>query len=232
LTALVVLVILTIISLVGCQLGSNLTQTLATQTSLTEPINTPLPTHCDPITASNDTGLTILTLPDGSLIYLGPNTEIIFTPAGYCPGLEEHHILLKQGQVAISSKLPEGKLIQITSPDGYLAQVSKTGLVTFDPAKQSLKLDCTSGRCALGVAIDKLTALGCGESAVLDAAGNFSGPTAIDTVSLVLFGEWLLPKCGVIPAAVGTPDVAATATASCASFESQFPLTPCPDSIP
>ncbi len=226
--ALVSLGILAAIVLTGCQPGP-------TPTSPTEPVATPLPAQCDPITVSNGSGQTVLTLPDGSQIYLAASTEIEFTPAGYCPGLEEHHILLKQGAVAIHSLLPEGRWIVVSSPDGYLAQLGETGLVTFDPEGHLFTLACTNGTCALGADVDKLTPLGCGESADLDADGNFSGPFNVDPATLVQFGEWLQPKCA--PARTSTPkpstqtptpDAAATATAYCASFHSQFALTPCP----
>lgn len=181
--------ILAVIALASCQPGSNPTQPLTTPTSLSEPINTPLATGCNLITTSNDIGLTILILMDRSQIYLGANTEIAFIPTGYCQGLKEHHVLLKKGQVAVSSQLPKGEFFQINSPDGYLAQVSKSGLITFDPVERSFRLSCKDGPCALGVSADKLVILGCGESAVLDGVGNFSGPTTIVTASLLPFGE-------------------------------------------
>jgi hypothetical protein len=235
--SLVSLGIFTVIIMTSCQPDR-------IETSSPEPVTTPLTGKCDPITASNDIGMTILTLPDGSLIYLAESTEIEFTPAGYCQGVDEHRILLNQGQVAIHSLLPEGKWTVVRSPDGYLAKVGDTGLVSFDPEGRGFTLACTNGSCALGVNVDTLTLLGCGESAELDATGNFIGPFNVDTDSLVQFGQWLQPKCA--PAQTSTPksptntlipatetlDAAATATASCASFHRQFPLTPCPPNKP
>lgn len=204
-----------------------------------EVVNTPLPVRCDPITISNDTGLAILTLSDFSQIYLGPNTEILFTPTGYCPGLDEHFILIKKGQVAISSKLPEGKTIQIASPDGYLSKLGGTGLVTYIPDEHIFGLSCSSEPCSLGVSETSLISLLCGQSATLDAAAVFVGPAGINLAELAPFGMWLIPQCGIFIPAIGTPeiqtvtpDAAATATAACASFEDQFPLTPCPPFTP
>ena len=230
--ALVSLGTIVVIVLTGCQPGPTPTHT---PTSITEPVTTPLPSNCEPIIVSNGSGQTILTLPDGSQIYLADYTEIEFTPAGYCQGVDEHHILLKQGAVAIHSLLPVGRWIVVSNPDGYLAQLSETGLVIFDPEGQLFTLACTNGTCALGTNAENLTSLGCGESADLDADGKFSGPFNVDPAMLVEFGEWLQPKCA--PArtstprpstATPTPDTAATATAFCASFHSQFALTPCP----
>jgi len=239
LMTLALFMILSVIVLAGCQPGSNPTQLLTSPIDLPEPTNTPLPTRCDPITARNDIGLTVLTLADGSQIYLGENTEIVFTPVRYCPGLEEHHIILKQGQVAVSSKLPEGKLVQINSPEGYLAQLGKTGLVAYKPDEHIFALSCSNEPCSLGVSAGSLITLTCGQSAVLDAAGTLRGPTAINTTELIPFGEWLMPQCALAPTPtdtpappVGTPNPAATATASCKSFQDKFPLTPCPTTNP
>lgn len=225
----VVMAILAALALVGCQPASN---PAVIPASPGEPVSTPTPSSCNPITAGNDIGLTLLTLADNSQIELGENTEIIFTPAGYCPGLAEHHILIKQGQVAISSQLQQGKMMQINSPAGYLAQVNRTGLITYNPADGSFRIDCTSSPCSMGVSASSMIALNCGESGKLDAAGVYSGPTAINLEELLKFGEWLLPQCPITPAPSSTPDFGATATAACASFEDQFPLTPCPPSNP
>jgi hypothetical protein len=205
-----------------------------TQPSLPKLGITPPATRCDPISATSGNGQTILTLPDGSQIYLAADTEIEFTPAGYCPELKEHNIFIKRGQVAIRSLLASGKSIVITSPDGYIALVSDTGMVTFDVTGHIFTLACTNGGCALGPDSTKLTSLDCRQSANLDSAGNFKGPSPVDPAPLAQYGDWLLPKCSLPTATstptpkVVTPDIAATATAYCVSFKNQFQLTPCP----
>jgi hypothetical protein len=233
---LVLLVIMAATLLTGCAPSST-----PTPTQQPTPVATPLPVHCNPINVSTGAGQTILTLPDGSQIYLAENTEIDITPAGYCGGNEQHAIMLKQGQVAINSLLPAGKMVIITSPNGYIGQVSETGLVTFDPSASLFTLACTNGTCTLAAKADKLTSLNCGESAFLDTYGNFNGPFNVDPETLVHFGEWLQPKCPPertstpkpatatpIPTETPTLDMGATATAYCGSFNHQFPLTPCP----
>lgn len=227
--------ILVFVVFTGCQP----TQIPTPPAAPSEAANTPLPVRCDPITISNDTGLAILTMSDFSQIYLGPNTEILFTPTGYCPGLDEHFILLKKGQVAISSKLPEGKSIQIASPDGYFSKLGGTGLVTYVPDEHIFALACSSEPCSLGVSEYSLISLFCGQSATLDAAGVFVGPSGINLAELAPYGGWLMPQCGIFATPAGTPeiqtatpDTAATATAACGSFQDQFPLTPCPPFTP
>lgn len=235
LNILAVMGILAFVVLTGCLPSQDPTPPLAPS----EVVNTPLPVRCDPITISNDIGLAILTMSDFSQIYLGPNTEILFTPTGYCPGLDEHFILLKKGQVAISSKLPEGKSIQIASPDGYLSKLGGTGLVTYVPDEHIFALSCSSEPCSLGVSESSLIALVCGQSATLDASGVLVGPSGINLAELAPFGMWLIPQCGIFVPPIGTPefqtvtpDAAATATAACGIFQDQFPLTPCPPSTP
>ncbi len=236
LTILVFMGILTAIILTKCTPNS---QSIQTPTVPTLVVATALPVHCDPIDVSSGAAQTVLTLPDGSQIYLAENTEIEITPAGYCPGLYEHKILLKHGQVAVISLLPVGNSVVVTSPTGYFAQISGTGLVTLDPVANDFIMDCTSGTCALGAKADKLISLGCGESGYLDAYGNFNGLFNVDLDRIAQFGDWLMPKC--VPALTSTPkpanatltstptmDVGATATAYCNSFRSQFALTPCP----
>ncbi len=234
--ALVSLGVLAAVLLSGCQPSLTITPTRTP-----EMVATPLPVHCDPITVSTSGGQTVLTLSDGSLIYLAENTEIEITPAGYCPGNEEHNLLLKQGHVAVNSLLPEGKWIVITSPNGYIARVGKIGMVTFDHISNLFTLACTNGTCTLGTKADTLATLDCGESAYLDTYGNFNGPFNVDPATLVQFGDWLQPQCApaktstpkpvtATPTPTGTPtrDIGATATAYCSSFNRQFPLTPCP----
>lgn len=200
-----------------------------------EPGATLVPQKCDPLFASNDTGLSVLRMPDGSEIYLAENTEIEFLPGGYCTGYDRLQIVLKRGRIAILS-LPQGEEINVTNPQGYTATLNDTGLVDYDPKTNVLLLACTNGPCALGVDYQHQTNLVCGESRSIGSNGTISEVLPIDPAMLSVFGSWLLPKCIATatgtPIPTGTPDMAATATASCADFQGQFPLTPCPTSKP
>ena len=237
-TALISLGMLAVILLTSCAPAAKTTQS---PTNPPPPTTSPQVVKCDPLVVSNNGQQTILTLPDGSQVYLGENTEIELTVAGYCPGLKQHLILLKQGKVAVNSTLPEGKWIVITSPNGYIAQVGKIGLVIYNPDTFIFALDCTTGTCNLGSKEASLSLVNCGESGFLDSYGSFNGPFNIDLDDLAGFGDWLQPTC--LPAKTSTPkaaeitptltetptpDVGATATAYCSSFKQQFKLTPCP----
>jgi hypothetical protein len=58
--------------------------------------------------------------------------------------------------------------------------------------------------------------------------GAVSEPIWVDLSTLMQYGDWVMPKCSIPPTEVPTPDKPGTATAYCASHNSQFPLTPCP----
>jgi FecR protein len=231
------LIPLAISLLAGCMLLNNSTPT-SISTGLPKLENTPPPTRCTPIIASNDTGLAILTLPDGSQIYLGADSEIEFAPAGYCAGVNADNIWLLQGQVAVNAQISDGDWIIVNSPDGYLGLISKTGMASFDPSSHNFTLACSNKNCALGTDNTKLISLNCGENGTLDAAGGFSVSSEDPTI-LAPFGDWLQPQCGNVVTITATPlpetetpDIAATATAFCSSFSQQFVSTPCPTSNP
>ncbi len=234
---LVSLGILAAVLLTGCQSSQS-----PTPTQPPEPVATPVPAHCDPINVITDGGQSVMTLPDGSQVYLADHTEIDIIPAGYCPGDDSISIMLKQGAVAINSVLPAGKWVVITSPNGYIGQVGKTGLVTFDPSSNTFSVACTNGTCTLAAKPDKLTTLNCDQSAYLDTYGNFNGPFNVDPDTLAQFGSWLQPTCA--PAQTSTPkpatatptptptptvDIGATATAYCGYLHEAVPDDALPD---
>jgi hypothetical protein len=230
------LVLMAILALSACAPAVTLTQTSAppTMPATISPIaTTPGPVTCSSISASNDVGLTLLVMPDGVGVYLGSTTDIEFTPGGYCPSNETDQVVLRNGQVAIRSLLPLGESISVTSHGNFIATINDTGLVSYDPTSGIFQVSCSNGSCTLGTDLRYMNSLACGESGFLDSNGSFSGPFPVDQDSLAVFGDWLLSKClqtatSTPTPPVGTPDTAATATAYCASFNEQFPLTPCP----
>lgn len=229
-SALGMFVILAVIILSSC----SPTTTIA-PTNPPVPSATQVPQKCEPVFASNDTGLSVLRMPDGSEVYLAENTEIEFLPGGYCTGYDRLQIVLKRGRIAILS-LPQGEEISVIDPQGHTATLIDTGLVDLDPKTSTLLLACTGGPCALGVDSQNQTNLVCGESRSIGSDGTISEVLTIDPAMLSVFGSWLQPKCTPTatgtPVPTGTPDIAATATANCANFQGQFPLTPCPTSKP
>ena len=225
--------ILIILALAGCS-------ALTGQTPLppptipgeTEPPPTPLPTECKQIRVANSEGLSLMTFPDGSQLFLGPNTEIDFIPAGYCPGITDHQVYLLRGEIAVRSLLPEGSLFTVFSPEGFKVTLDDTGLVTYSLENTLLTLNCSNGNCTIGTD-QQPYALTCGQMVEFDQSAVMNGPFGINVSVLTPYGDWLLPKCDFTPdepTSTPTPtlDIGATATAACASWNTEFPSTPCP----
>ena len=182
-------------------------------TSLSTPVATPLPELCNPVLINTSSSLTTIRLPDNSEVYLFENTEIELTVGGNCPGMPEHRIVLRRGQVAIQSHLPVGLWFIVSNPGGYVAQLNDTGTVSYDPDSSRFLLDCTNGNCALGPNPQQLTQLGCNEGGGLDQNGLFSGPFAIDINALQAeYGIWIIPQC--VAFETNTPSPLETATST------------------
>jgi hypothetical protein len=220
--------ILTILVLSGCAALTGQTPvpppTLPDQT---EPPPTPVPTECKPIRFANSDGLSLLTLPDGSQVFLGSNTEIDFIPAGYCPGITQHQATLLRGEIAVRSLLPEGSLFTVFSPEGFKVTLDDTGFVTYSVENTLLTLNCSNGNCTIGTEQQPYV-LTCGQLVEFDQNAVLNGPFAINVSVLAPYGDWLLPKCDIPEVPTPTPDIGATATAACSAWNAEFLLTPCP----
>lgn len=260
-TVIIISIILTFLLLSGCGILQNINGvTLATEevptasnelVELPKLMETPPPSRCDPFVASNDSGLAILTMPDGSQLFLGSDTEIGVVPAGYCGGNTTHNVTLKKGQVAVHSSAPLWATIVVTSPEGHIATIGASGLVIYDATAHSFSLECANMNCALGRDTTTMATVECGVGVSLDINGNPVSQMPVDPAFMALFGNWLVPQCA-IPQTVGspaaeiptleltatetlitTPDAfGATATAFCDAFHRQFVLTPCPPMNP
>lgn len=107
--------------------------------------------------------------------------------------------------------------------------------LSFDPATGQYLMNCREGACRMGQNIDKLFFVLQQQQGCMDQAGNFYGP--FDNVDFEDLAELcdnstpseLPPTATLTPAPpTATPDIQATATASCLAYENQFPGTPCP----
>jgi len=257
----IISIILTFSLLAGCDILQNIQGvTLATEAlpsaspeaiEIPKLIETPPPSRCDPFTATNDSGLAIISMPDGSQLFLGSNTEIKVVPAGYCGGNTTHNVTLIRGQVAVHSSPPIWAAIVVTSPEGHLATIGASGLVIYDETSHAFSLQCSNINCSMGRDVTALAPVECGTGVSLDINGNPVSLMPVDPAFLALFGNWLVPQC-VIPQDISTPAAetptldltmtatetatqdafGATATAFCDAFHSQFVLTPCPPMYP
>ncbi len=186
---------------------------------------------CAPIYASNDVGLSLVRLPDGTEFQLYGGTQVEISMAGCLPGLAENQVLVLQGEVAGKVGPSSGSALIFTAPGAYLGRSRGVAAASFSPGSGVFGLECVSGPCELGPDGEHLTPLGSGEGGQLDSAGSVNAPTAVDAAALFAhFGDWLgiAPPPTTSPSPSATPDLAATATSGCATFESEFPGTPCP----
>jgi len=229
----ILLGIMTALVITGCAALTGQTPVSPpTEPAQTEPLPTPLPTECKPIRFANSEGLSLLTFPDGSQMFLGNNTEIDFIPAGYCPGITEHRAYLLRGEIAIRSLLPDDSWFTVFSPEGFKVTLEKTGLVNYNLENKLLTLNCSNGNCTIGTEQQPYL-ITCGQMVEFDQNAVPNGPFGINVSVLAPYGDWLLPKCDFIPeeptsTPTPTPDVGATATAACSAWNNEFPSTPCP----
>ncbi|MFC2063924.1 hypothetical protein ACFLXB_02380 [Chloroflexota bacterium] len=196
----------------------------------TEPPATQPLVECIPMRVANSAGLALLTFTDGSQVFLGPETEFDFIPMGSCTGAATHRVTLLKGEIAISSLLPLPVLFIVDNGGGIEATLSETGLVRIDAETDALQVNCTNGICSLGNSSQPF-ALVCGETGEIELDGQYTGPDEIDLDLLIPYGDWLMPKCDLVPNPTPTPNIGATSTAACSDWLNQFPLTPCPTNI-
>ena len=230
--------LMTILILSGCAgLGLNSPTATPIPDVGTEPPATQELVECKPLRVANSAGLALLTFTDGSQVFLGPETEFDFIPMGSCTDATMHRVYLIKGELAVNSLLPLTDPFMVYSPDGAIATLSKTGLVRIDVDTGVFQVNCTKGNCSLLGSGTQPYALACGKAGETDLDGQYTGPDGIDLDLLTPYGDWLMPKCDLVPtqppAATETPapDTGATATAACSDWLNQFPLTPCPTNI-
>jgi hypothetical protein len=174
--------------------------------------------------------LALIRLPDGTEFQLYGPTEVEISMAGCASGLTRHQVLVRRGEVAGKSAAGAPPFV-LAGPVGFYGQSGGVAAASFVPESGVFRLDCVSGPCELGPDAQNLTPLASGEGGEMDSNGSLNVPTAIDTATLhAHFGDWLgiAAPPTASPSATYTPDLAATATSGCATFESEFPSTPCP----
>jgi len=173
-------------------------------------------------------GLSYIRFPDGSELFLGPETEIeILTIADLSTGTPGYEVLLRHGYLVILSQPPQEIQFTVFSLEGYIAQMAGSLMyVGIEEETGNFKALCVDGVCDLGSDPESFLSLPEGSEGWLNLAGDFQGPFEIDF-------NVLREGCGenyisvVIPP-TPTPDVDATATAFCGDFEEENPGTPCP----
>ena len=223
------IITLSIVILVsGCSFSQKTTATLASEpaedTSTPFPVDVPIPTY-GPLCKLD---LSNIRFPDGSELYLEPETEIeiltISDPSMETSGIE---ILLRRGRIVIVSKLPLDTWFTIVNPGGEKARLNGSIMyVSYDIEIGDFDVVCVDGNCEFESAAQAIFQLSSEFEGWLDENGNFQGPFEIDINNL-------REGCGedyisVVILPTPTPDIGATATAFCGDFEEENPGTPCP----
>ena len=158
----------------------------------------------------------------------------MYQVAGLTNGATEHILKLHYGEVLVNSNLPAGKWFTVYSPDGYIARVTGSIMVVgYDAATGRFLTSCVDGDCELGPDVQNLLQLAAQDQGWLDENGNFLGPFDVDLEVLQATYGTIIPTEAVETSTpvgfTSTPDLAATGTAVCQEFHSNFPLTPtCP----
>lgn len=171
-----------------------------------------------PLVIRTDAGSSYVRLPDGSEIFIEPNTEIELNQvSGLTNGASEHVVQLRYGEILVISQLPAGKWFTVISPDGYIARVTGSIIVVgYDEATGQFLTSCVEGDCELGPDAQSLLQLAAQDQGWLDENGNFLGPFDVDLDELrATYGIVISTQLDAIEA--------------CNEFHSNFPLTPtCP----
>jgi hypothetical protein len=172
--------------------------------------------------------LSYILFPDGTELYLGPETEIEFLvfadPSSETPSYE---VLLRRGHLIILSQPPQDVQFTVFSPEGFIAQLAGSLMyVGFDEDTGFFKAICVDGVCDLGSNLESLAQLTVASEGRLNESGELQGPYEID---INLLSEGCSEDfISVVKPPTPTPDLDATATAFCGEFEVENPGTPCP----
>ena len=179
----------------------------------------------------------VLVLPDGSKIILWPDTKAEVVKYPLTEKESDIEINLSQGELLVIPDLESGNQFTVKSPEGAIARLNGCAMiVTMDVVDQAFGLVCVGGNCSMGKSEADLFTVQNDES-WLYKNKQFVGPATINLVDLQKAYNDYLPVCPLsIPVTGGqitetprpTPNIAASATASCSDFKRKFPGTPCP----
>jgi len=204
-------------------------------TPIAVPASTDTPTSTE--AASGPTCPPSVQLPEPAEIFLRSDSKIVVIKVSDATvGQSADTVELSRGEIVVKSVLPPEKWVEVLSPNGFIARLAgSTMIVAYEDGAQ-FTVACVDGSCKVGPDDQHLTDLAVNSQASLDKDGNFPGPVAITLEDLPASCETIIdtyvpptetPTSTVAPTLA--VDTAATATAACKEFHSQFPLTPtCP----
>jgi hypothetical protein len=187
-----------------------------------------------------------ITLPDGSLIILSPDSQIeVVQQLGLSTGVQEIILTLVQGKILVAPDSKAGTIFTVQATAGYTARTSGCAMVVDFRKPFTFELTCIGGDCEMGESpyeLNRISPNHIWEYQVSTLTDN--GPIDLGALQKDYGGN--LPECVINPqarptstvTATTTPtptrtltptlDLAATATEACLQFQEEFPATPCP----
>jgi serine/threonine protein phosphatase PrpC len=147
-----------------------------------------------------------LDLADGSILYLGPNTQVEFRAIADGSAIHETLIVLEQGNVLVVHDGSSEHSFTVSSTIDVTARIAGSVMgVQLETALQRLHLDCFQGACSIEK--QRRYVLTPGQHIWMDMAGA-AGPTGLARNDLYTFGGDWIPETTaatqVIPT-IGTP---------------------------
>lgn len=196
--------------------------------------------------------LTTFHLPDGSDLIVKGEPEIGIARLSGATA-SDSLVSIDSGEMLVVSHLPAGVWFTVTNSKGFMAHVTANNAtpgaimrVAYDPSSGVFSIDCVLGICEIGPNAQTLSVVPLNNQGSLDQGGGFQGASTYDgDIVNGTYGTYIRSGEPVstytplatatetstpIPTATVTPsvDIAASATASCSQFHSQYPSTPCP----
>lgn len=201
--------------------------------------STPQATNNPAVNGSPEKVNTTLSLPDGSRAEMLPGTtmSIIINDIG------EQVVSLQEGTVMLLSNKGENSWFTLQTGDTFSAKVKGCSMVvSYSAAENSFSVECLVGSCSLVLDSKHSYTLEGGKYLtykngtlqpeeivnMTDVKANYTSDFEKCLVVPITVQEGSTPTVTVSPTVSATVDLAATATAACSVFQSQFPATPCP----
>lgn len=181
-----------------------------------------------------------ITLPDGSMIIVKPQTDVkVLSQPGVPAGATEVQLQINRGEIMVIPNPDSGNWLTVISSKYYVARSQGCAMVVkFDDLADAFEMKCIGGTCEAGSDIDHLSPVPTNMVWAFQR-GNYLKLADIDFSQISEEFADHLPICLAAAMNEGIPvtggetptpevDLGATATAACADFHSRFPATPCP----
>jgi len=176
---------------------------------------------------SGPDGMAILDLPDGSRVFIGPNTILSLTSvAEPTTQNKDTLITINSGKMVAVVSLRVGNTFSVYTKDGRVAKVDGS-VMGVSLTSTRLEVDCFEGHCSIGT-----TPLAGDQYSWLDGQvpGEIKSPARCDDWRMMFPGQDIFSQIGVCatPTPVPSPTPNYEATQSCQRYIDVHHITPCP----